>query len=158
MLNEKPEFLLAVDAGVKTGLALFDSSGKLHWHRSHNMGSVPALRKAAFHLVNAIPDLKYIVVEGGGQIAGIWKKMAERYGIKFIMTDALHWRRDLLYSREQRSGETAKQIAAEMAIRFLKENGTPPAQTPLHDSAEAILTGVWYCHQLGWLKQKPNLH
>lgn len=158
MLNEKPEFLLAVDAGVKTGLALFDSSGKLHWYRSHNMGSVPSLKKAAFHMVNAIPDLNYIVVEGGGQIALVWKRVAERFGIKFMMTDALQWRRDLLYSREQRSGEAAKQTAIDMAIRFLKKNGTPPPQTPIHDSAEAILTGIWCSYKLGWLKQLPNLH
>lgn len=154
----KPNFLLAVDAGVKTGLALFDSSGKLRWYRSHNMGSVPSLKKAAFHMVETVSDLEYIAVEGGGQIALIWKRVAERNAIKFLMTDALHWRRDLLYSREQRSGEAAKQTAIAMAIRYLKNNGAPPLQTPMHDAAEAILMGIWYCHKLGCLPHLPNLH
>lgn len=157
MLNQQ-DFLLAVDAGVRTGLALFDNSGRLHWYRSHNMGSVASLKKAAFRLAGTIPGLKYIGLEGGGQIALLWKKVADRQGIQFMVTDAVRWRQDLLYAREQRSGEVAKARAINMAIKFLKQNGTPPAQIPTDDAAEAILTGIWCCYKLGWLKQLPDLH
>ncbi|GAB1403520.1 hypothetical protein DSECCO2_614690 [anaerobic digester metagenome] len=158
MPDEQTEYLLAVDVGVKTGLALFDNTGKLHWHRSHNMGSVPSLRKAADNIAKTIPDLKYIVAEGGGRIGLVWKKVALRYGKIFLAADARDWRSEMLYSREQRTGLTAKQTAIEMAIHFLKINGTPPPQILIHDSAEAILTGIWCCHKIGWIKKLPNLH
>lgn len=157
-MPDQLNYLLAVDAGVRTGLALFDNSGKLHWYRSHNMGSVASLKKAAFRLAGSIADLKYIGLEGGGQIARIWKKVAERKAINFMVTDAVRWRQDLLYSRERRSGEVAKAIAINMAVKFLKLNGTPPAQIPTDDAAEAILTGIWCCYKLGWIKQLPDLH
>mgnify|MGYP000370310665 CR=1 FL=1 len=38
--------LLAVDAGVRTGLAAFDGRGLLLWCRSRNFGTVSRLRRA----------------------------------------------------------------------------------------------------------------
>ena len=85
------EFLLAVDAGVKTGLALFDRSGKLLWYRSHNMGSVSALRRAAFKLLHDTAGLSVVVVEGGGPVAEAWIKAALKLNLTVLKTDAGQW-------------------------------------------------------------------
>lgn len=37
--------LLAVDAGVRTGLALLDREGRLLWCRSHNLGTTARLKR-----------------------------------------------------------------------------------------------------------------
>lgn len=39
--------LLAVDVGVRTGLALYGDAGRLRWYRSHNLGSIARLKRAA---------------------------------------------------------------------------------------------------------------
>jgi len=39
--------LLAVDVGVRTGLALYGDDGRLRGYRSHNLGSIARLRRAA---------------------------------------------------------------------------------------------------------------
>lgn len=38
--------LLAVDVGVRTGIALYGGDGRLRWYRSHNLGSANRLKRA----------------------------------------------------------------------------------------------------------------
>ncbi len=90
------DFLLAVDARIKTGLALYGIATGLVWYRSHNMSSISSLRKAAGHLVNSIEGLSVIVVEGGGPVAEAWKKEGQRAGIQIIATDAGEWRKECI--------------------------------------------------------------
>jgi hypothetical protein len=104
-----PEYLLAIDAGVKTGLALFSRPDKLIWYRSHNMGSVNGLRKAAYNLIHSIENLTCIAVEGGGPVAVAWIKEAGKQNIKIISTDAGEWRKQLLFSADQ-SSKTPKHL------------------------------------------------
>jgi hypothetical protein len=47
--------LLAVDAGVRTGLALLDRDGRLVWCRSHNLGNTARLKKAAARCFMSCP-------------------------------------------------------------------------------------------------------
>lgn len=150
--------LLAVDAGIRTGLALFDDRGGLIWYRSHNMGSKTTLRKAIFNILNAIPELEFLVIEGGGPLAESWAKEADRRGISIIRTDAGVWRHDLLYDRQQRSGIQAKQTAIKKAKAFIRNSSAPSANPPTHDAAEAILAGIWGCYKTGWISNLPDLN
>jgi len=70
--------LLAVDLGLKTGLALYEDSGTLVWYRSHNFGTAERLRRGVPGIMESIPDLTDLVVEGGGNLATVWEKEAER--------------------------------------------------------------------------------
>jgi len=74
-------FLLSVDAGIRTGLALYNSSGELKWYRSHNLGSIASLRKVAYSMLKSIDGLEYIVVEGGGSITNVWINAAQKLKI-----------------------------------------------------------------------------
>ena len=43
--------LLAVDLGLKTGLALYGEDGKLRWYRSKNFGTTARLKRAVYSLL-----------------------------------------------------------------------------------------------------------
>lgn len=151
------EFLLAIDAGVKMGLALFQKPGKLVWYRSHNMGSVSSLRKAAYSLLHSLDNLTFIVVEGGGPVADAWIKEAKKMDIQIIETDAGEWRKEILFTREQRHGSTAKQTAILLSRQIIEKSLAPSMNSPTHDAAEAILIGLWGCKTAGWIEELPLL-
>jgi len=160
MITELPEIrhLLAVDAGVKTGLALYNSKGQLLWYRSHNMGSVKNLRKAAYTILNSIAHIEYLAVEGGGPVAQAWTREAVSLGIRIITTDAGIWRSELLTIRARRTGQEAKKNAIKIAWQLIKNSEAPSKNYPTHDAAEAILTGLWACLKTGYLQTIPDLN
>jgi len=147
---ETVTYLLAVDAGVKTGLALYDNKGCLCWYRSHNMGSVASLRTAAYHLLNSIENLSWVVIEGGGPVAQAWIKEATRKNLNIIRTDAGEWRKVILHPREFRNSAIAKQSAITLSKQIIESSYAPSANRPNHDAAEAILIGLWGCREAGF--------
>lgn len=149
--------LLAVDAGLRTGLALYGDDGRLRWYRSQNYGAPARLRRAAFGLLREIEDLEHVVVEGGGALAEVWIKEAARRGIEALQLHADHWRRDLLLSRERRSGKGAKDTADTLARGIIEWAGAARPTSLRHDAAEAILIGLWGVVRVGWLAEPPTL-
>ncbi len=147
--------LLAVDLGLKTGLALYDRTGRLIWYRSHNYGSRPRLKRGVCNLLAATPHLAWLVLEGGGSLAKIWEHEAERRRIPVRLIQADVWRRQLLYPREQRNGRQAKRNADDLARRIIEWSGAPRPTSLRHDTAEAILAGLWTVLDLGWLECPP---
>jgi hypothetical protein len=141
--------LLAVDCGLKTGFALFDLSGRLLWYRSQNFGNRTRLRKAVGPLLGAIDGLSHLVLEGGGDLADVWIREAQRRGLTICQVQAEGWRRALLLPRQQRSGKQAKQVAGEVAREIIASSGTPRPTSLRHDAAEAILVGWWFFQDKG---------
>lgn len=148
--------LLAVDVGLRTGLAFFTEDGRLQSYRSQNFGTPARLRRAAFALLGEHPTLRWIALEGGGQLAEIWKRAAERRGIEVMQIGAERWRERLLYDRERRSGEAAKENAGELARRVIEWADAPRPTSLRHDAAEAILLGVWAAVEVGLLPGVPD--
>ena len=147
--------LLAVDLGVRTGLALFDGEGHVVWCRSHNFGSVKRLRRGIYGILGDISDLAILVLEGGGRIAEVWEREARRRSLTLYRITAEDWRTRLLYPREQRNGPEAKRHAGHMARRVIAwSEGTQPSSLR-HDAAEAVLAGLWGVLEAGWLKELP---
>lgn len=147
--------LLAVDAGVRTGLALFGRDGRLRGFRSKNLGNAATLRRAVGAILADAPGLACVVVEGGGPLADAWRFAAERRGARVLMTTAEQWRAALLLPREQRSGAQAKTVALERARAVIAWSGLPGAPCLRHDAAEAILAGLWGVMKIGWLLALP---
>lgn len=136
--------LLAIDAGLRCGLALFDlSTGQLRWFRSHNFGSAPRLRRAAASLIKEIPDVVACVIEGGGMIADPWIKAASFHRIEYCQISAEHWRSGMLLSRQRRSGADAKKAAIVSARSSISQAADKRAKSLTDDTAEAILIGEW---------------
>ncbi|GAB4154695.1 MAG: hypothetical protein Fur005_06690 [Roseiflexaceae bacterium] len=148
--------LLAIDLGLRTGLALYGSDGKLRSYRSHNFGSPARLKKGAWAVLNDPGDLEVVVIEGGGDLAEIWLRVVEKRNLRALLINAETWREKLLYAREQRSGAEAKQHADELARRVIEwSNATRPTSLR-HDAAEAILVGLWGVLEIGWLERIPG--
>lgn len=147
--------LLAVDLGVRTGLALYGADGRLRWYRSQNFGNPARLRRGAAALLGDLPRAEHLVLEGGGPLAEIWAKEGTRRGLAIETVDAGTWRRALLYDREQRSGADAKANADALARRVIDWSGAARPTSLRHDAAEAILVGLWGVLRVGWLDGVP---
>jgi len=148
--------LLAVDLGLRTGYALYGRDGRLRWARSKNFGTAARLRRGAAGLLDEVPDLAWLVLEGGGALADLWEKEARRRGIEVVRVSAEQWRRALLYPRERENARSAKRNAGALARRVLRECGAPSASPLRHDAAEAVLAGLWGLLRVGWLDRLPQ--
>jgi len=135
--------LLAVDCGLRTGLALYAGDGRLLWYRSHHLGSRAHLQRAAARILGELPGLQQVVVEGGGTLAEVWVKEAQHRGVAAHVVHAEQWRSALLLSRQQRTGRLAKQVADALAREIIARSGGPKPTSLRHDAAEAILVGWW---------------
>ena len=147
--------LLAVDLGLRAGFALYGDDGRLRWYRSQNFGTLTRLRRATQSTLHDLPDLQWLVLEGGGALADSWQKAAERQAIPVLQTSAEVWRQALLYPRQQRSGVDAKQHADRLARAMIEWSGAARPTSLRHDAAEAILIGLWGVLQVGWLTEIP---
>jgi hypothetical protein len=148
--------LLAVDLGVRTGLALYGGDGKLVWYRSQNFGSIERLRRGTAAILHSIPDLAVVVMEGGGTIANVWEKEAERRGVAVRRLHADVWRPLFLIPRDRRTGVDAKKSAGEAARRVIEWSGAKRPVSLRHDAAEAIMVGLWGVLEFGWLEDVPQ--
>ena len=136
--------ILAVDLGVKTGMALFEPSGELVWVRSSNFGNASRLRKAVPGFLNPLPERSMLVMEGGGAMSEIWEKEALKHNISVIRIHAGEWRKDIFYQREQRSGVKAKSNALQLAMDLIRSSGVAAPKSLTDDAAEAFLVGYWF--------------
>lgn len=148
--------LLAVDAGLRAGFALYGRDGRLRWYRSRNYGSMGRLKRAAYGLVAEVDGLAQLVVEGGGAAARPWLKEGERRGIPVLQVHASDWRGALLLSRDRRTGSAAKERADVIARRVIEWADAPRPTSLRHDAAEAILLGLWGVVEVGWLDEVPE--
>jgi hypothetical protein len=147
--------LLAVDLGLRTGLALYGRDGRLISYRSRNFGTATRLRRRVPGLLDELPRLRRIVLEGGGPLARIWEHAALRRAITVRRISAETWRKRLFLVREQRNGPQAKLSATRMARRVIEWSDAPRPTALRHDAAEAILVGLWGVLDAGWLTRLP---
>ncbi len=150
------ECLLAVDLGLKTGLALYGRDGRLRWYRSHHFSNASSLRRAARRLLSELDNLALVCLEGGGRLGELWEKEARDRGVRTVHVAAETWRRRLFFKREQRNGKQAKQSAADVARRVIEWSGAPRPTSLRHDTCEAILIGLWAVLDAGWLEALPR--
>jgi len=147
--------LLAVDAGLRAGLAVYGPDGRLRSYRSTNFGSPARLKAGVFSVLNGTPGVERVVVEGGGTVADPWIREAERRGLGVRQVHAGIWREALILSRDRRTGVDAKQQADVLARRVIEWSGAPRPTSLRHDAAEAILLGLWGVVAVGWLSELP---
>jgi hypothetical protein len=134
---------LAVDLGLRMGLALLDGAGRPVWLRSKHLGTLSALRRAAHSILRENPELDLLVLEGGGSAADIWAGEAAKAGIRVRVVSAQDWRPDLLTPSQQRDARSAKAAADTLARQALAAAGLPRPRTLTSDAAEALLLGLW---------------
>jgi hypothetical protein len=147
--------LLAVDLGLRTGLACYGDNGRLRWVRSQNLGSKSRLRRAVVPYLREPADLEWLILEGGGDLAEVWSREAERQGLGVRVIAAEVWREALLHPRERRTGALAKQHADALARAVVAWSGVGGLTSLRHDAAEAVLVGLWGVRHVGWLAAWP---
>lgn len=147
--------LLAVDLGLRTGLALFGEDGRLRWYRSQNFGNFTRLKRGIHGVVSDAPGLARLVAEGDRHLFELWAREAEKRGAAARWVRPESWRERLLLPRQQRSGPQAKQNADALARRVVEWSGAPRPTSLRHDAAEAILIGLWGVLEAGWLEALP---
>ena len=147
--------LLAVDVGVRTGLAVYRDDGRLIWYRSRNFGAASRLKRAIPALLHEAFDPTYVVLEGGGPLAEHWTTAAEKHGSRIRRVSAEQWRSLFLLARDQRSGEQAKRMADRIARHVVEWSDAARPTSLRHDAAEAILIGLWGVIDVGWLRGVP---
>lgn len=147
--------LLAVDVGIRTGLALFGPDGRVMWYRSQNFGSAARLRRAAHGLLAEQTQLQWLVLEGGGPLAEIWTREAAKRGLDILQIGAEVWRERFLYDRERRTGVDAKANAGDFARAIINWSRAPKPTSLRHDAAEAIVIGLWGAMEVGLLAELP---
>ena len=92
--------LLAVDLGMKAGLAWFGEDGRLLRCRTVHFPNRTVLKKAMPAILDELP-LDFAVIEGGGPVAALWWKAVVKRDLPIIQTCAEAWREDILWLRER---------------------------------------------------------
>ena len=97
------------------------------------------------------------MLEGGGDLAEVWKAAGLRRELRVRIMDAGVWRRGLLLPRERRTGKLSKEAADAYARRIITWSGAANPKGALkHDVAEAICIGFWACVEAGWVDGVPD--
>ncbi len=148
--------LLAVDAGLRTGLALYGGDGRLCWYRSVHYSSMTSLKRGVSQIIKSVEDIQWLVVEGGGDIVDKWVAAAKRKKISVRIVTAEVWREKLLYLRERRSGAVAKKHADGIARQVITWSQIGRPTSMRHDVAEAILIGLWGVLEVNMLVELPK--
>lgn len=154
-MSNNSDKLLAIDLGVRSGLALFGRDGRLIWYRSTNFGSRGRLKRAAYGVLRKINSLSLVVAEGDATLGDIWQKNAEKLGARFQRIHAETWRDELLFKRHRRNARDAKHQADVLAREVIAWSNLPGPTSLRHDAAEAILVGVWAAKNAGWVDKPP---
>lgn len=153
--KEEERSLLAVDLGVRTGLALYGADGRLRWYGSRNFGNRVRLRRGIPGILEGEPGLAWLVIEGGGDLASLWISEAEKRKIGILQITAEAWRETLILPRDRRSGADAKRNALAAARIIIEWSGARRPTSLRHDAAEAVLTGFWGVMETGMLATPP---
>lgn len=150
------ECLLAVDVGLRTGLAMYRRDGRLLWYRSQHFADAAALRRAVRRLLGEHEEVVVICIEGGGRFGEIWERAASARGITTRQVAAETWRGRLLFDRDQRDAKQAKRKAGDVARRVIEWSAAARPTALRHDTAEAILIGLWGVLDARWLERLPR--
>lgn len=149
------QILLAVDVGLRTGLALFDGDARLLWYRSHHLADPQKLKRLVAKLLRTPPRPTHIYLEGGGPLANIWLREGDSLGLNPVQLQAEQWRQRLFHARQHSSASIAKQQADRMARDVITALGGKNPTGLRHDTAEAVLLGLYALLDLGWLDSWP---
>ncbi|MEE2787882.1 MAG: hypothetical protein VX589_11130 [Myxococcota bacterium] len=147
--------LLAVDLGLRSGLAQYGADGHLLSYRSTHFGSLQRLKKGVPNILKSISDVQHVVVEGDRQLGEIWHKWARHRCAQFHVVSAETWRNKLLLPRKQVNRKAAKDEAGVLARKVIAWSGLNRPTSLRHDAAEAILIGLWAVLEFGWLDDHP---
>ena len=145
--------LLAVDTGLRTGLAIYTRNGRLRSYRSQHFANRSTLKRGVLGLFKTLDEIDWLILEGGGPIVEVWRREADRRGIPVRIIGAEIWRTALDAFGDR---DRPKREVDAIARRVIEWSGAPRPTSLRHDAAEAILIGLWGVIEAGWLHGPPD--
>lgn len=152
----KNNHLLAIDLGLRGGMALYGQDGRLRWFRAQHFGCVTQLRRAATRIIGETQNLQWILSEGDYSLAAVWERVAMKQQVRVQRVSAQAWRGDLMAGAAHMSAADAKKSCIALARRIIDWSDLAQPTTLRYDAAEAILIGLWGVMQVGWLEAMPE--
>ena len=148
--------LLAIDLGLRSGLAWLGEDGRLLRYRSVSFADSRLFKAgAASILSDDRHEVTEVVAEGDPRLARVWSRELARRGIALELIAAEAWRPSLLLPRERRDKHAAKAAADRFARQMIDWSGCARPTSLTHDVAEAICIATWGALQRGWLDGVP---
>jgi predicted phosphodiesterase len=169
------QLLVAVDLGLRTGLALYSEEGRLLEYQNAIYTSEDELRvgclallaawEAKYQQVTTDEDdeaisyhISHVALEGADvALKALWRDMIHDHldDAHILLVKPEEWRADLLLSKEKASGEAAKEASRLIARQLVADYGgrLHEGKFPT-DVAEAVLLGYHVSRRLGWLVRK----
>ena len=163
------ELLLAVDLGLKSGVALFGRDGTLLRYEQFHFEK-KSLVEAAKHLVESwestvnevdeeeggLPHrITHIALEGAnGYMLQAWADA--RSDLSILRVPPEEWRADLLLAKERTSGSNAKAASRLIARQIVDDFGVMSNHQGKFttDVAEAVCMGFYVGRKLGWIEER----
>jgi hypothetical protein len=124
--------LLAVDMGLRSGFALYNSSGYLTDFTDHRFQSLPTLKESILEVLDCLSvrhHLTNFVLEGDAVYGEIWKTSIEEFSCKkneevdVLFVSPSEWRERLLTLKERKSGQDAKTAARQICRQIMWRSG-----------------------------------
>jgi len=169
--NDIQELLVAVDLGLKSGVALYSSDGILlryeqfHFEKDSLAETVKSLVENWESAANAIAvthddeegtrlpyRVTHIALEGAnGYMLQAWSDA--RPDLSILRVPPEEWRADLLLEKERTSGSNAKAASRLIARQVVDDFGSMSKHEGKFptDVAEAVCMGFYVGRKLGWM-------
>lgn len=141
---------MAVDLGLRTGLAVWQRDGTLRTWRQLRYPSRRALRSGLPAVCRVLPPITLLVTEGDASLGGLWRLALGLAEADHWQVQAHDWRSGLFDEPAIRTTRRAKRSAWELAKTLASRHGARGAPHLRHDVAEAICLGFWAGMQRGW--------
>ena len=167
------ELLLAVDLGLKSGVALFNQKGKLIRYEQFTFereSMVDRIRTLIHQWESEVNDavgdenngspwkVTHIAIEGGDvSIFNAWSSVAQDLSVLRVSPE--EWRSELLLSKEKSSGADCKAAARLIARQVVADYGIMENHSGKFktDVAEAVVMGLYVSRKLGWISRSPAI-
>lgn len=124
--------LLSVDLGLRSGFALYNSTGQLISFAHHRFDTLQNLKTSILvelSILSKVYNLNHFVLEGDAVYGSIWTSAINQFAaeneknVVIIYIAPAEWRDRLLTSRERKSGRDAKRASRLISRQIMWRSG-----------------------------------
>lgn len=128
----KTAVLFAVDMGLRSGFAFYNSSGYLIDFTSHRFITLSTLKDSILEVLDSISERHHLtnfVLEGDNVYGEIWRTAIEIFGheknkdIDIMYVSPSEWREKVLSLKERKNGKDAKTAARQICRQIMWRSG-----------------------------------
>lgn len=155
--TSKTKYLLAIDVGFSTGMALYDQSGRLCWCGSKKFENLAQMKRFAASLIGQTPKLDWILSEGDYNLSAIWERSAIKNGVRIQRVSGHVWCQQLLDMPHDDSVQQIDPRAFEFVQKIMHYSKMSRDKKLDKHTIEAALIGLWGVLHMGWINELPEI-